>query len=213
MKNKKNNEKATAPKEATVAKTAKEAAIDPEIGDEIIGMDIKLFDSNTDEVVKNDELKKEFRLILSRELHYVIKENVMVNSKDDAKEFNKLIVISAKSAARHLFCCIGYIAETCHFLYLKASITLDESVNGIKQIIIEHQRDFSIITENCYAHLDENTDLITDKIEYIARDGKFINVGNKLLRSVDFCQYFNIYYDSIDINRDAKRLVEWIKEM
>ena len=47
MQNKNTNEKATAPQEATVAKTAKEAAIDPEIGDEIIGMDIKSFDSET----------------------------------------------------------------------------------------------------------------------------------------------------------------------
>lgn len=43
----KENKKATAPKEATVTKTAKEAAIDPETGDEIIGMNIKLFDSET----------------------------------------------------------------------------------------------------------------------------------------------------------------------
>ena len=43
----KKNEKATAPQEATVAKTAKEAAIDPKTGDEIIGMDIKPIDSDT----------------------------------------------------------------------------------------------------------------------------------------------------------------------
>ena len=43
----KKNEKATAPQEATVAKTAKEAAIDPKTGDEIIGMDIEPIDSDT----------------------------------------------------------------------------------------------------------------------------------------------------------------------
>jgi hypothetical protein len=47
MQNKNTNEKATAPQEATVAKTAKEAAIDPKTGDEIIGMDIESFDSET----------------------------------------------------------------------------------------------------------------------------------------------------------------------
>ena len=56
MKNKNTNEKATAPQEATVAKTAKEAAIDPKTGDEIIGMDIESFDSDTDKVVKCDEV-------------------------------------------------------------------------------------------------------------------------------------------------------------
>ena len=162
---KKKNKNPTAPKEATVAKTAKEAAIDPETGDEIIGMDIKLFNSNTDKVVKSDEVEKDFRLILSRTLHHVIEDEVMVNSKDDAEEFFELMVSSTGNAARYLFNSINDIAETCHIFHSKASITLDESVNGIKQIIIEHRHDFSIITENCYAHLDENTDLITDKEE------------------------------------------------
>lgn len=189
MQNKNTNENPTAPKEVTVAKTAKEAAIDPKTGDEIIGMDIELFDSNTDEVVKCDELEKRIRLVMSRMLHYVIKHKVMVNSKDDAEKFNELLANSTKQAMRYSYDRIYAIAETCDILGLKATITLDESVCGIKQIIIEYLCNFCIITENCYAHLDG---LFKGKKEFFGPDGKFTKAGNKLLRSEDYYEIFDI---------------------
>ena len=208
-----NNEKATAPKEATVAKTAKEAAIDPKTGDEIIGMDIKFYDDDTDEVVKNEELERRVRITLGRFFHHFSTEDVFVNSKEDAEKFDELIEAPKGSGCRFLTSHLSRLGEACGYLDLKASITLDESVNGIKQIIIENGYDYCVITENCYAHIDENTNLVTDKKEFFGPDGKFIKAGNKLLCSVEIGDFFSIYYDSIDIDREAKRLVEWIKEM
>lgn len=209
--NKNNNIKeATAPKEVTVAKTAKKAAIDPKTGDEIVGMDIKLFDSGTDEVVKNDELEHRVRISLSRFLHHFSTEDVFVDSKEDAIKFKELIETSEGSGCRFLTNHLSLLAGTCGYLDLKASITLDESVNGIKKIIVENGNDYYIITENCYSHLDEGTNLVTDKKKLY---GQLIKVGIQLLCSVKIGDFFSIYYDSIDIERKFKQLAECIKEM
>ena len=170
MKNKKNNEKATAPKEATVAKTAKEAAIDPKTGDEIIGMDIKSFDSETSLIL--------VPLIISDMI-----DEAYGYSEEDIYSMSSYELIDAWLQWEGLR---GYTDDI---------LTL---VSGLYNVDLNEWK------RNNY---------LLPLVEFFGPNGKFTKVGNKLHRSVAVFDYFDIYFDSIDIDREAKRLVEWIKEM
>lgn len=175
MQNKNTNEKATAPQEATVAKTAKEAAIDPKTGDEIIGMDIESFDSDTDKVVKCDE----------------VVQGIISDMMDEE---------------------YGYSEEEINSM--SPYELIDEWLQW--EGIIGYTDDILTLVRRLY-HVDliewKRNNYLLPLVELFGPNGKFTKVGNKLHRSVAVFDYFDIYFDSIDIDREAKRLVEWIKEM
>ena len=216
----KENENPTAPKEVTVAKTAKEAAIDPETGDEIIGMDINLYDDNTDEVVKCEELEKRLGIIVSKSLHELMEDDFVINSKEDAEKLHKHIQEGdlPKNVVESFMRLQSTVAAF-DLLDLKASITLDKSVNGIKQIYLKRETNISIVTENCYAHHGEDINLIQDfnlkdNCEYTAPTGSVAIIGKRMLCSVAYNGNFNVYYDSIDDRQKANlHLEQCLQEM
>lgn len=208
---------ATAPQEVTVAKTADTAAIDPHTRDEIISMNIKFYDFKTGKEVIDDVNEKRVKLFVSRVLHQVENKDVMINSKEDADKLQKQLESEQSSGyyndALSWFHNLNSFEFFCLFNNLKGSITLEKSIGGIKQIIIESRWDFIVVTENCYSHLDDNTNLLTDVRVYNGPDDNLIKAGNKLLSSKKIIKETSILYDAIDINREANRLIEWFKKL
>jgi len=203
---KENINEATAPKAVAVAKAVK-AESDPKTGEELISMNIQMYENDSDDMVKNDDLEKRIGLSLSRFLRHFAENGIELNTKEDVEKFDELTE-RENWKALSLISRIHVLAEICDHLDLRISITLANSIAGIKQINVESFLEYNIVTENCYAKIDNDTNLILGKNSYWGDNGVIIKQGSKLLCSRRIGDCFSVFYDAIDISRD-KRLTEW----
>ena len=197
----------TAPKVATVAKAVK-AEIDPKTGEELITMNIKMYEGDSDDMVKNDDLEKRIRLSLSRFLRSFAEDGIELSTKENVEKFDELTEDPKNWKALSLISRINNLAEICDYLDLRISVTLANSIAGIKQINVEKFFEYNVVTENCYANIDNDINLILGKNSYWGDDGQIVKQGAKLLRSRRIGDCFSIFYDAIDISHD-KKLTEW----
>ena len=204
---KENINEATAPKAVAVAKAVK-AESDPKTGEELISMNIQMYENDSDDMVKNDDLEKRIKRSISDLLIYFSDKDITLNTREDAIKFDELSEGIKCWPAHRLLSELNHLSETCQYLELRVSITLAENVAGIRQINIDNGYDYNIVTENCFKILDENTNLIIDKCIYFGKDDQILKIGSKLLHSYMIGDCFNIFYDAIDISRD-KRMMTW----
>ena len=204
---KENINEATAPKAVAVAKAVK-AESDPKTGEELISMNIQMYENDSDDMVKNDDLEKRIKRSISDLLIYFSDKDITLNTREDAIMFDEVSEGIKCWPAHRLFSELNQLSETCQYLELRVSITLAENVAGIRQINIDNGYDYNIVTENCFKILDENTNLIIDKCIYFGKDDQILKIGSKLLHSYMIGDCFNIFYDAIDISRD-KRMMTW----
>lgn len=210
----KNNETktATAPKAVAVAKQSKNM-IDPKTGKETIAMSITLYERDSDDFVKNKDLEDRIRNSICRTINFLSREGFKLLTREDAEEFDELIEETTCWPVQILSHDIDRLAEACSYLDIRATITLNDNSSGIRQINISNFCEYNIVTENCFKHMDDKTDLLSEKSKFFGEKGELVKSGSKLLCSYRIGDCFSVFYDAIDLNSDVKRLASWFENV
>lgn len=200
---------ATSRKAATVAKAVK-AENDFKTSEELIAMDIKMYDSDSAEIVHDEGIERRIKKCVNRIMDIWKLIGMDLQSKEDVEHFMDLSDNDDYPEIQYILGFFQILLDGCTCLYLNISITFGDSILGIKQINAQSFNGVNIITDECFNKIDDNINFVVDKHPsntFSKENRQIVTLGNKLFCSL-IIDRLSIYFDAIDIERDMK-VMDW----